>query len=71
MERNMEMAFIIIQLEENLEVNGSKIRKMDTESFNMLIMIDTKAIGWPDNDQEKELMNTQMEIFTKANGWMI
>lgn len=45
MERNMEMAFIIIQLEENLEVNGSKIRKMDTESFNMLIMIDTKAIG--------------------------
>ena len=41
----MEMAFIIIQLEENLEGNGSKIRKMDTGSFNMLIMIDMKAIG--------------------------
>jgi hypothetical protein len=41
----MEMVFITIQLKENLEVNGSKIRKMDTESFNMPIMIDTKAIG--------------------------
>lgn len=41
----MEMEFTIIQLEENLEDNGSKIRKMGTGSFNMLIMTGTKVIG--------------------------
>lgn len=68
MAKNMETASIIILQGENLKVNGFKIKKMDTELFNMLIMTDIKAIGSMENVLEKEHTSIQTEMLIKVNG---